>query len=102
MCRRVESIIPRSLDGIMSQQRVASNKGAMTEVTGPGHFLVFGGLVSFEVMDPAKGFTGTEFTAESHCVCDGVVDHDGSFLVPDDRHALGSWEWLELLVLLVG
>ncbi|KAF9128615.1 hypothetical protein BGX30_014267 [Mortierella sp. GBA39] len=36
----------------------------MTEITGPGHFLVFGGLVSFEVMDPAKGFAGTEFAAE--------------------------------------
>lgn len=101
MRRRVESIVSRSLDGIMSQQSIASNKGAMTEITRPGHFLVFGGLVSFEVMDTAKGFARTEFTAKGHCVCDGVVDHNGSFLVPDDRHALGSWEWLELLVLLV-
>lgn len=101
MCCRMEPIVPRSLNGIMSQQRVASHKRAMTKVAWPGHFLVLGGLVAFEIMDPAKGFSRAELTAEGHCICNWVVDHDGSLIVPDHRHALGSWEGQLLLLMVV-
>lgn len=90
MARRVEAIVSCGLDGIVPQQRVASHKGSVTEITGPGHFLVFRGLVSFQVVDPSKGLAWTELTAEGHGLGEWVVDHDGAVLVPDHGRALSA------------
>lgn len=67
--RGVDAIVTSGLDGVMAEEGIATDKGALAEFARPGRLLVLGGLVSLEIMNATKGFGGAEFATEGHRAC---------------------------------
>lgn len=51
----MDAIVAGSLDGVMAEEGVSSDKRALAEFARPGRLLVLGDLVSLEIVDATKG-----------------------------------------------
>jgi len=63
ICRRVDTILPVRLYRIMPQQGISPHKWPVAKVAGPSHLIMFGGLMTLQIMYAAEPFTRAKLTA---------------------------------------